>query len=241
MRRPPPTDSTRNRCPSRPTASSATATPFGSVSSRFDVIHLQGHTEGSVALALERPRRRRCGAAVHRRLPLPRRSRQDREGGRLRTSPRRRHHQGLRRLPGLDRRVSGSRRRHHPGKPSAHTSTSGSNAAGDPPSRSGTTRVHPGWRRSPDRSPSNSAARRSRRPTAPGGCWRPVIPRRTTCPERHSPTACCATRPARRGVSGRARASYYDLVTASPGGRARRVDVSVTRHPVSSPSPERSR
>ena len=75
--RPPRTSSTPSRFRSNPTGSSPTATPSRSATLSFDVIHLQGHTEGSVALALQRRRRRRRRAAVHRRLPVSRRRRQD--------------------------------------------------------------------------------------------------------------------------------------------------------------------
>ena len=76
----------------------------------FDVIHLTGHTPGSVALAL-------VGAddedpPVHRRLPVPRRRRQDLAGRRLREAARRCDQPGVRRLRRLDGRLPGPRRRH---------------------------------------------------------------------------------------------------------------------------------
>ena len=88
-----------------------TATPIKVGELSFDVIHLQGHTPGSVALALD-------GAddahpPVHRRLPVSRRRRQDLAGGRLRAAARRRQRAGLRRLRRLDGRLPGPRRRHH--------------------------------------------------------------------------------------------------------------------------------
>ena len=55
------------------------------------------------------------------------------------------------------------------------------------------------------------------RPPARGGCWRPATRRRITCPAMpSSPRGCCRRCRDRRGVSGRARRSYYDLVTEKP-------------------------
>ena len=52
----------------------------------FDVIHLRGHTPGSVALALSGDAAGGVDAAVHRRLPVPGRRRQDMAAGRFRRS-----------------------------------------------------------------------------------------------------------------------------------------------------------
>ena len=54
---------------------------------RFDVIHLRGHTPGSVALAL-RPGGGRRDATVHRRLPVPRWCRKDMAARRFRPAAR---------------------------------------------------------------------------------------------------------------------------------------------------------
>ena len=64
----------------------------------FDVIHLQGHTPGSVALALDGADRRRH-PPVHRRLPVPRRSWTDNKTSGVRLALPRRHQPGVRRLP----------------------------------------------------------------------------------------------------------------------------------------------
>ena len=68
--------STPNRCRSSRTALLADGDTVKIGELSFDVIHLQGHTPGSVALALRR-RSGRSHAPVHRRLPVPRRCWQD--------------------------------------------------------------------------------------------------------------------------------------------------------------------
>ena len=50
----------------------------------FNVIHLRGHTPGSIALALDGPATDDVSAAVHRRLPVPGGYRADHASGRLR-------------------------------------------------------------------------------------------------------------------------------------------------------------
>ncbi|OOK76967.1 metallo-beta-lactamase superfamily protein [Mycobacterium kansasii] len=71
----------------------------------FDVIHLRGHTPGSVALALD-GRRPAGHAVVHRRLPVPRWSRQDLAARRFHPAAHRRHHPGVRRVRRLHRHLS---------------------------------------------------------------------------------------------------------------------------------------
>ena len=70
---------------------------FGDVT--LDVVHLRGHTPGSIALAYARPRRRRSHPPLHRRQPLPRWHRQHEEPRpELRLAHRGRHDPRLRRL-----------------------------------------------------------------------------------------------------------------------------------------------
>ncbi len=64
----------------------------------FDVIHLRGHTPGSVALALGGPAADDDHPPVHRRLPVPRRCRQNMAKRRFRAAAGRRDQPGVRRL-----------------------------------------------------------------------------------------------------------------------------------------------
>ena len=81
----------------------------------FDVIHLQGHTEGSVALALggAAAATRNCSPATACFRAASERPGSDGDFDALLT---RRDQPGVRRLPGLDRGLSRPRRRHDPGR-----------------------------------------------------------------------------------------------------------------------------
>ena len=64
----------RRRDPGGHRHAAATATRSRSATATLEVIHMVGHTPGSIALLYQRPGRHR--PPVHRRLPLPRRRRQ---------------------------------------------------------------------------------------------------------------------------------------------------------------------
>ena len=92
-------------------------------------VHLVGHTPGLHRAALRRPDRR--SAPVHRRLPVPGRRRQHREGsGAVRVAVRRRREQALRPAPRRDVGLPRPRERHHARRRAAAPARSGATAAG---------------------------------------------------------------------------------------------------------------
>ena len=96
-RAPTPAPTTPATCPSCPTCGCTRVTRSAVGELELDVIHLRGHTPGSVALAWHDPDG--VHPPLHRRLALPRRGRQHEEPGtELRVAVRRRQRAGLRRL-----------------------------------------------------------------------------------------------------------------------------------------------